>query len=139
MLDIADAAVLIGDPALTLTPGRGLHVYDLGAEWDSLTHLPMVYAVWAVRRPAADPDLTSLFQGSARFGLDHIGDIVARDAPERGIPADVAHRYLTENIRFRFGEPERRGLSLFLEYAAELGLVPPRPALQTLDEPALAV
>ena len=109
MLDLADAALIIGDPALRLT--TGLRVYDLGAEWDSFTQLPMVYAVWTVRRPAAD----------------------------RGIPADVARDYLTNNIRFGWGEPEARGLSLFLEYAADLGLVPRRPALDLLPEPALAL
>jgi len=123
MLDIADAALLIGDPALRLAPDPGLHVYDLGAEWHSLTRLPMVYAVWAVRRAAADPELASLFQASARYGLDHLDDVIDREAPERGIPSALARRYLTENIRFDFAEPERRGLSLFLEYAADLGLV----------------
>ena len=139
MLDIADGALLIGDPALRLTPASGLHVYDLGAEWHSLTRLPMVYAVWTVRRPAAAPELASLFQASARFGLDHLDDIVDQEASRRGIPPDLARRYLTRNIRFGFAEPERRGLSLFFEYAAELGLVPRQPTVYTLDEPALAV
>jgi predicted solute-binding protein len=139
MLDIADAALLIGDPALRLRPDPALHVYDLGAEWHSLTRLPMVYAVWVVRRPAADPELAALFQASARYGLDRLDEIVSREASPREIPADLARRYLAENIRFSFAEPERRGLSLFLEYAAELGLVPRRTSLETLDEPALAV
>lgn len=124
MLDIADAALLIGDPALRLAPDPDLHVYDLGAEWHSLTRLPMVYAVWAVRRPVADPELASLFQASARYGLDRLDEVIDREAPGRDIPAALARRYLTENIRFGFGEPERRGLSLFLEYAADLGLAP---------------
>lgn len=139
MLDIADAALIIGDPALRLAPGPGLHVYDLGAEWHSLTRLPMVYAVWAVRRPAADPELASWFQGSARWGLDHLEEVIQREAPGRDIPVSLARRYLREHIRFGFAEPERRGLSLFLEYAAELGLVPRKTALETLDEPAMAV
>ncbi len=137
MLDIADAALLIGDPALRLTPASGLHVYDLGAEWHALTRLPMVYAVWTVRRAAAAPELAPLFQASARYGLGRLDDLLAAEAPQRGIPADLARRYLHENIRFAFGEPERRGLTLFLEYAAELGLVPRKPAVETLDEPAV--
>jgi chorismate dehydratase len=139
MLDIADAAVVIGDPALRFRPAGGQHVYDLGAEWHSLTRLPMVYAIWAVRRPAADPELAALFQASARFGMEHLDDIVAVEAAQRGIPGDLARRYLTENIRYSWNEPERRGLALFLEYAAELGLAPQKPSFETLDEPALAV
>ncbi len=136
MLDIADAALIIGDPALRLE--AGLRKYDLGAEWDALTRLPMVYAVWAVRRPAADPELALLFQASAQFGLARIEDIVATEAPARGIPAETARRYLTSRIRYAWGEPERRGLSLFLEYAADLGLAPRKTSFETLDEPALA-
>jgi len=123
MLDIADGALIIGDPALRLAPDPDLHVYDLGAEWHSLTRLPMVYAMWAVRRAADHPELAPLFEASARYGLDHLDEVIEREAPERDIPAALARRYLTENIHFSFGEPERRGLSLFLEYAADLGLV----------------
>lgn len=139
MLDLADAALIIGDPALKLSPAEGLRVYDLGAEWDALTRLPMVYAVWAVRRPAADPELGALFQASAQFGLAHLDDIAECDAPPRGLAPELARRYLADHIRFGFGEPERRGLALFLEYAADLGLVPRKSSLETLDEPVLAV
>ncbi len=142
MLDIADAALIIGDPALqfenTALEG-GYHVYDLGEEWASLTRLPMVYAVWAVRRPAADPDLAGIFQASAQYGLARIDQIAAAEGPKRGISIERARRYLKEQIRFGWGEPESRGLSLFLEYAAELGLAPRRASVETLDQPALAV
>ena len=146
MLDIADAALIIGDPALQFDERRaqpaavgGLLVYDLGAEWSSLTRLPMVYAVWSVRRPAADPDLAAIFQASAQFGLARLDAIAAAEAPQRGITVERARHYLAGQIRYSWGEPERRGLSLFLEYAAELGLAPRKPSLEMLDEPAIAV
>ena len=145
MLDIADAALIIGDPALQFEARRdrtvpdNLWVYDLGVEWSSLTRLPMVYAVWAVRRPVADPGLAAIFQASARFGLSHIDDIAAAEAPPRGISIDRARRYMSENIRYDWGEPEMRGLSLFLEYATELGLAPRKTSFELLDEPALMV
>src|SRR6478672_9925674 len=48
MREIADAALIIGDPALHIDPASlPWHVYDLGAEWMELTGLPMVFAVWA--------------------------------------------------------------------------------------------
>src|SRR5690606_38832957 len=56
MLLEADAAVLIGDAALrarTDAPARGLTVTDLGEAWREWTGLPMVFAVWAVRRDFA--------------------------------------------------------------------------------------
>ena len=40
--------------ARTGTRPTGLHAYDLGTEWKAWTGLPMVYAVWAVRREFAE-------------------------------------------------------------------------------------
>ncbi|QSB06921.1 menaquinone biosynthesis protein [Natronoglycomyces albus] len=63
MIASADMAVLIGDEALKVHFGRGedlnLSVLDLGAAWREWTALPMVFAVWAVRRDyaAANPGL----------------------------------------------------------------------------------
>ncbi len=141
MLEIADAALLIGDPALQLRQGGGLEgcrMYDLGEEWATLTRLPMVFAAWAVRRPVADPGLAAIFQASAQYGLDRIDEIVAAEAPRRGISPPLARHYLSRQIRFGWGELEMRGLSLFLEYAAELGLAPRKTSFETLDEPAMA-
>lgn len=55
MLRRSDGAVLIGDAALaeTLYPRPALRVHDLGSLWREWTGLPMVFAVWAVRRSTA--------------------------------------------------------------------------------------
>ena len=56
MLIEADAGVLIGDPALRAmyeAPRLGLQVTDLGQAWRDWTGLPMVFAVWAVRKEFA--------------------------------------------------------------------------------------
>ncbi len=46
-----DFVMLIGDPALDFLFANQTHeIFDLGAEWTDLTHLPFVYAVWAMRR-----------------------------------------------------------------------------------------
>ena len=51
MLGEADAALLIGDPALRLDPATlPFETLDLGAEWTSMTGLPMVFAVWGGRK-----------------------------------------------------------------------------------------
>lgn len=141
MLDIADAALVIGDPALRFEKpsDNRLWVYDLGAEWYEMTRLPMVFALWAVRRPLADPGLAAIFQASAQYGASHIDEIVAAEAPQRGIPLALARDYLANKIRCDWGEPEVRGLTLFLEYAAQLGLAPRKTSFEMLDEPALAV
>jgi chorismate dehydratase len=57
MLAQADAAVLIGDPALRLGLAgvpEGVRWFDLAQEWKAWTGLPMVFAVWAVRSEARE-------------------------------------------------------------------------------------
>jgi chorismate dehydratase len=119
MLATADAALIIGDPALHIDPaGLPWHVYDLGAEWVEMTGLPMVFAVWAARKGFVTPDLVSAFQESCRYGLARMDEIVAAEAPVRGFAPDVVRYYLTHNIVHELGGRDYRGMELFLEYAS---------------------
>ena len=139
MLELADAALIIGDPALHLDPGqtewRGqpLFVYDLGAEWMALTGAPMVFAVWAVKNLVAEPGDAAVFGASADFGRDHIEEIIAVESKNRDLPEDLVRRYLTGHIRYDFGEDEQRGVDLFMRSAAELGLIEKAPDLSYLE------
>ncbi len=48
MLAKADAALIIGDPALRVDPeDLPYQCLDLGGEWVNMTGLPMVFAVWS--------------------------------------------------------------------------------------------
>ena len=144
MLELADAALIIGDPALHLDPdrcewrGRPLFVYDLGSEWLELTGRPMVFAVWAAKNLVADPGDPAVFQASARFGRQHIDDIVQTEGVQRGFSADLARRYLTEHISYDFGPAEQASLEFFLHSAADLGLIEKTPALNYLEAAAIA-
>jgi len=131
MLRVADAALIIGDPALHIDP-RTLpwHVYDLGAEWVEMTGLPMVFAVWAARRGVVTPEVVSAFQASCRYGLERMEEIVAAEAPVRGFTPEVVRYYLTKNIVHELGARDYQGMELFLEYAgrgaaAEMKFVTP--------------
>jgi chorismate dehydratase len=122
MLRIADAALLIGDPALRLEPSTlPYYVYDLGAEWVEMTGLPMVFAVWAGQRAAITPEVTAAFRDSCRFGRDHMEDIVAAESASRGFPPDLVREYLTRHIVHELGPREYEGMELFLRYAREHG------------------
>lgn len=117
MLTIADAALVIGDPALRLaTRQEGYFVYDLGREWTEMTGLPMVYAMWAGR---GAPRAADLLHESYAWGRDRIDEIVASEAPPRGIPLALAHSYLTTNIVFELGERHMRGLEMYLSLAMQ--------------------
>jgi chorismate dehydratase len=121
MLEVADAALIIGDPALHLDPAAiPFHVLDLGTEWVEMTGLPMVFAVWAGSKAVITPELERAFAASCQYGLKHLPEIAAQGGPERGISEALALEYFQRNIVFKLGEEEYRGLDLFLQYAAEL-------------------
>jgi predicted solute-binding protein len=118
MLEAADAALIIGDPALRIDPAAlPWRTLDLGAEWWELTGLPMVFAVWAARPGYGSPELAETFLDSLRFGLERLEEIVAREAASRGFEESLVRDYLTRNVVLEFGEGERLGLERFLDYA----------------------
>ena len=118
MLAVADAALIIGDPALHLDPQTlGQRVLDLGAEWTDMTGLPMVFAIWAGRKEAITAEVEEIFQASYQFGRDHLDEIIRVEGASRGISGELARQYLTRHITFELGTAEYRGLELFLEYA----------------------
>lgn len=118
MLSVADAALIIGDPALRLAPQQeGYFVYDLGREWTEMTGLPMVYAMWAGKRAA---EATELLHKSYEYGRERIAEIVASEAGPRGFPPELAQSYLTRNIIFELGERHQRGMELYLKMATAL-------------------
>ncbi len=149
MLGQADAALLIGDPALRLAVriedaaerlaggsfrcaaeqagiagGGSVFLYDIVREWRNMTGLPAVMAFWAARPAAVTPEVAGDFLASLEFGLARLGEIAAESAREMGMPAATLEAYLRDNIDFTLGEENRRGLALYYEQAAELGLIP---------------
>ena len=119
MMRIADAALIIGDPALRIdSASLPWQVYDLGAEWVAMTGLPMVFAVWAGRKGTVTPELVAAFQDSCRYGLDRMEDIVATESAARGFAPELVRQYLTCHIVHELGPRDYQGMELFLEYAS---------------------
>lgn len=129
MLLEADAGVLIGDAALRATydaPRRGLHVHDLGAAWKEWTGLPMVFAVWAVRRSYAEAnpglvkDVHTAFVRSRDDALAHVDEVAVHAARwEMFDPATLATYFRT--LDFRLGDRQVAGLVEFARRAAASG------------------
>ena len=118
MLRVADAALLIGDPALRIdAAGLPYHVYDLGAEWVEMTGLPMVFAVWAGRRGTVTPRVVEALRESCRYGCARVEEIVAAEAPSRGFAPAMVREYLTRRVVHQLGPRDYRGMRLFLGYA----------------------
>jgi chorismate dehydratase len=120
MLERADAALIIGDPALRLDRAALPYlVADLGEEWTAMTGLPMVFAVWAGHKQHITPGVVEALTESCRFGRAHLEDIVKVDGAARGIPEELAREYLTHHIINELGPLEYEGLQLYLRYARE--------------------
>lgn len=127
MLSEADAALIIGDPALRVDRER-YRIIDLAAEWHELTGLPFVFAVWAVRPEVDIPDLPFYFKSSLRYGLSSLDTVVREAAAELNLDSSEVRTYLTENLSFFLREEEIEGLEEFYRRAHNHGLIlEPRP------------
>jgi chorismate dehydratase len=149
MLEKADAAMIIGDPALrisiaiekksTVSPqGRAVcqaatlgipgaeifHIYDVVGEWRKFSSLPAVMAIWAARPEVITPEVLENFAASCNFGLTQIAAICLEAARDLGLPQQTLESYLRHNIDFSLGEENRRGLERYFHEAEKLGLIP---------------
>ncbi len=133
MLSDADAAVLIGDPALRArheAPAQGLLVTDLGQEWRDWTGLPMVFAVWAVRRdfaaahPGVVKEVHDAFLDSRRLCLDELDAVAEAAARWETFSAETLAAYF-RTLDFSLAQRQVAGLCEFAARAAATGEVPP--------------
>jgi chorismate dehydratase len=150
MLRRADAALVIGDPALRIAlkmdalsgkapsgeeccqgdpdempvPGfETIFVYDIAHQWREMTGKPCVLAIWAGRPEAITPEVVADFQASKQYGLGRMKEIAEAASVKLDLPARALERYLTENIHFDLGEEYVEGLALYFEKAAAAGLI----------------
>ena len=136
MLLEADAAVLIGDPALRAmyeAPELGLQVIDLAQAWKEWTGLPMVFAVWAVRKefaaahPGVVKEVHEAFQRSRDLCLGELDEVA--EAAARWEPFDAATlATYFRALDFSLGEQQIAGVREFARRAAARGEVPALPA-----------
>lgn len=128
MLQAADAALLIGDPALYCE--REVPWLDVGEEWARVTGLPFVYAFWAGPRGAVAPEHVRRLQEALRQGLAHV-EAIARsyNGLSRGHEAQN-ESYLRTNVVYGLGAAETAGLREFFRRARALGLIPRVPELR---------
>jgi chorismate dehydratase len=121
------ALLLIGDKVVCEEPTGLPHQIDLGEAWKRLTGLPFVFAAWIARAGIELGDLPARLELAKHDGLAHLDEIIARHAVPRGWPAEVAHRYLAEYLKFDVGLLEVRAIRLFHQYAAEEKLIDHAP------------
>lgn len=129
MLNMSDAALIIGDPALRLTtpnnnsalhtPHSTLRVFDLAELWHKYTRLGFVFAMWMTRPPDCEID----FAAARNEGLAHADEIAANYAPDIGLSRDEMRQYLTGNISYSIDDSMQMGMELYFKLAAKNGLI----------------
>ena len=164
MLHEADAALIIGDPALRLAvaaecranPGRDgawicngktaglpsfaqLFLYDVVHEWWQLTERPAVLAVWAARPAIATPEVVADFSASLAYGLAHLPEICAEAARDLLLPEKELSLYLRTNIDNSLDAENLKGLNEFFARGARLHLIPQHNPIVLAGATKLAV
>jgi chorismate dehydratase len=135
MLARADAAILIGDPALLALEERYNRVErtaeelvyrDMAAEWHALTGLAFVSAVWSARAGGGglDERVAEDMIRSRDHGLANIDALVAEWSTRFPISEETIRTYLTANIHYVLDEECVEGMRGFFRMAAEFGVLP---------------
>ena len=134
MLERADAAIVIGDPALLALQertnrfertGEELVYHDLAHEWHELTGLPVVSAVWAAAPGSIlEAQVAEDLIASRDHGMANIDALVAEWSRRLAMPEDTIRAYLTENIHYVLDEECVEGMRGFFRMAAETGTLP---------------
>lgn len=132
MLKEADAALLIGDPAMTF-PRENLRVYDLASLWRERTGLGFVFAMWMAREAAAESVRAIDFARARDEGLARVEEIAASYEMTLRLPRSELRAYLLENISFTLDAEMREGLDLFYKLAHKHGLLSAVRPLRMLD------
>ncbi|MFD0958815.1 menaquinone biosynthesis protein [Paenibacillus chungangensis] len=140
MLHHADAALLIGDPAIRASwLSHGLHMMDLGELWHDWTGLGMTYAVVAARRDMIDrePKLVravgSMLLETKRDNLSHVDDLIVHACARIGGSRPYWTTYF-RSLQYDFDSRLQDGLSLYFKYARQLGLLQQETKIAFLEE-----
>ena len=134
MLERADAAIVIGDPALLALEERANRVertgemlvyHDLAEEWKMLTGLPFVSAVWAAAGgKASNHEIAEDFVRSRDHGLQNIDILVSEWSRKLPLSEETIRSYLTQNIHYTLDEECVEGMRGFFREAAQAGVLP---------------
>lgn len=118
-----DAALIIGDPAMTFARDN-LRVFDLASLWREHTGLGFVFAMWMIRDDASAAVREIDFAGARDEGVSKIEEIIDFYEPLLGLSRAELRTYLCENISFSLGPEMREGMELYFKLAFKHRLIP---------------
>lgn len=132
-LDTHDGLLLIGDAALKASLSQhDFLVYDLGQQWYEFTGLPFVFALWIVRRDAAEQKhaemavLRDNLLLAKKLAYESY-EAIALNSREREWMSTSALVEYWKTISYDLTPAHLQGLETFYHYAATMGLIPVQP------------
>jgi chorismate dehydratase len=132
MLKETDAALIIGDPAMTFAR-ESLRVYDLVSLWREHTGLGFVFAMWMAREAAAESVRGVDFAGARDEGLARVEEIITGYEDALQLSRAELREYLLENISYTLDAEMHEGLDLYYRLAHKHGLLSALRPLRMLD------
>src|SRR2546429_553415 len=122
MLAQADAALIIGDPAMKI-PRDQFRVFDLATLWHEFTGFGFVFAMWMARTDSIEKIRSINFVAARDEGLANLDKITVDYATRIRSSETEIKNYLTENIVFKVDEEMKNGLTLYFELAQKHRLI----------------
>jgi chorismate dehydratase len=115
------AQLLIGDTAIRFRQEHPrARVWDLAEEWNKMTDLPFVFALWLVRAEVANAsEIAGRLRSLREENLRRINEIVLEQSE---FDPEFCGHYLRDNLRFGFGDREKAGLREFHRWCLACGV-----------------
>lgn len=128
MLENADCALLIGDPALAVadsdTTNKELQItnynlrkFDLVEIWREFTNFGFVFAMWMANAEKREIARKINFAAARDEGLTNLDKIISNYENIVSIPREEFLKYLSENISYSIDDSMRQGLEFFFQLA----------------------
>ena len=133
MLAQADAALIIGDPAMKI-PRDQFRVFDLASLWHEFTGFGFVFAMWMARKNSVEKIRLIDFSAARDEGLANLERVIADYPHQIELTQGEVKTYLTQNIVFGVDEEMQKGLAHFFELAHKHHLIDRARSLEFLDQ-----
>ncbi|MEM7453265.1 MAG: menaquinone biosynthesis protein [Planctomycetota bacterium] len=130
----ADAALIIGDRAMSASDTRFPFEYDLGEAWNLWTGMPFVFAFWAARNKPGNgamlSELDEVLSAARDRGLQVLERLATENCSSYGLSREQCYDYLSNKLDFTLTGSGKEALAKYYQLAAELDLVPESSSLQ---------
>jgi chorismate dehydratase len=120
-LKSCDASLVIGDAAIT-TAVTGFRRCDLAAEWNAMTQLPFIFAVWGSLRRLTSSE-QEVFRQSFFEGQSAPERLITQACEMLPVDSEFVKRYYNLDLHYQLTPNDYQGFSRYLALAADLKIL----------------